>query len=102
MSYVLGTHPPIEEAIISSITLNQGMKETALVADLEVLSYFVELDLRFSLLLEVVDALIREEKILCIEYVLPNLPDRVKTFLFPPGTKLGIPPGSTVYLEEKI
>lgn len=94
MSYKLGTYPFLEEALISCVKENPAIKATALIADLEVMSYVVEIGQKFNkfgITLEIINALVEAKKIIEVEYILLNHLDRVKSLFFPAGTVIKLP-----------
>lgn len=73
----------LEEAIIRRVTELQGCKITSLVVDLT--DQFSDEIRQVS---EIVDRLIAEKKLVEVEYVLPALSYRAKSFLLPAGSSV--------------
>lgn len=75
----------LRTAILSAIAGFQGVKSTELVAKvvLEIGGNSVDAQLA-----EMLDKLIEDGEIIEIEYILPEMPYRVKSFLLPKGCKL--------------
>lgn len=77
------TKDEAKSLIVSTIVERQGLKATELasVPDLVLSGWEVP---------ELVDELVRDGQLVEVEYVLPYMDWRVKSFLLPPGTKVGV------------
>ena len=75
----------LEDLIISKVESLQGCKATELATEIarESLGQ-VEADM----IVNVIYILIEEQRLIEIEYELPSMPDRTKSFLLPNGTKI--------------
>ena len=72
-----------KEAIIEAVTRLQGCKATELAAEHNLIGV--------KNLPQLLAELVKEGKILEVEYVLPNMKYRIKSFLLPAGTKVDAP-----------
>jgi len=71
----------LKDLICRVVTEKQGIKATALAAVKDFLPYHKEFDIP-----AVTDQLIEEKRLLEIEYILPRMSYRIKSFLLPAGT----------------
>jgi len=75
-----------ESVLISIVNEHQGLKLTELVMHATVA--ISKLGYREPDLVKVLNGLISEAKLLEIEYVLPDMDYRIKSFILPAGTKV--------------
>ena len=83
------TRQEIKDAIVERVTANQGMKATQLAAEADLA---IEANPFMDDIPEMYEELVREGRLLEIEYVLPNLPFRTKSFYLPAGTTISVRP----------
>ena len=76
-----------KERLVEKIVGLQGIKATALVSIPEIAVDLQEFDIP-----DLLDELVGEGKILEIEYNLPEMPERIKSFYLPAGTKVRFVP----------
>lgn len=75
------TREEAKRLVVETVEGLQGCKATELAACRELVPLFLEIPLVILL-----EELVREGQLVEIEYVLPALPDRVKSFLLPKGS----------------
>lgn len=73
------SHNEAKNLIVKTVENLQGCKATELAAN-------PKIAIEVSNLNELIDELIQEGDIVAIEYIVPNMPDRIKIYLFPRGT----------------
>lgn len=74
----------LEELIINEVASHQGCKIGELFANIDIINACKSTP---SLLIDTINKLWEEGELVVIEYVLPTMTYRQKTFLFPKGTK---------------
>lgn len=80
------TADQVAQYIVSTVTGRQGLKATELVAFLggeANRAEFAQIDI-----VEIIERLVREGQIVEIEYMVPSVPGRVKSFLLPAGSQV--------------
>jgi len=77
------SHNEAKNLIVKTVENLQGCKATELAAN-------PKIAIEVSNLNELIDELIQEGDIVAIEYIVPNMPDRIKIYLFPRGTNLKV------------
>lgn len=78
------TNDEAKKLIVEIVESVQGCKATELAANSKIA---IEVG---SNLVDLIEELIQEGELAGIEYIVPNLPDRRKLYLFPKGTKAKI------------
>jgi hypothetical protein len=78
--------PSIQEAkdaIVEAVTAKQGLKATELVVVLPTSMLIFDIP-------SMIEALVREGLLVEVEYVLPSMPQRAKSFLLPKGSTVDL------------
>jgi len=78
------TEAEAKDLLVNVVTEVQGLKATELAARLELLELH-KADLN---IVELIEALVKEKRLVEVEYVLPQMDFRIKSFLLPAQTRV--------------
>ena len=86
MAKIANTPMELEEAILTIIETQYGINDVKLVLEcMSLCGIFAFTDDEY---LEKVGQLVKEGKIYCFEFIVPNSPDKLRTMYFPKNTKV--------------